>query len=246
MQSLIIFLICFCFVLIVYILIFKSYIIRQYKFKMYVGKVGSGKTTLLIRHLLAFIKKCERKKIEPIIYCNIDVVGIPIRKYDPNDIGVDKMFDRNSLVVVDEPNLYWDNRDFKTISKKAIQWFRLYRHNQVNIILYSQTYDIDKKLRRLCTDVYLIKKYIGTISVARKLDKTIEITENALDAESQIVDRIKKVPFFIPTATEIYFIPKYSKYYNSFEMQQEIEHIPYLLIDKPILNKSKINKKRII
>lgn len=228
-MFLIVILLIFNILIFAYILIFRDYILRPYKFKFYIGKVGSGKTTLKVKHALEFQKHCERRKIVPVIYSNDKINGVPVRIIDPNQITDDIRLLPNSLLLIDEPNLYWDNRDFKTIPKGTLRWFRLYRHNQVNIILYSQTYDIDKKLRKLCTDIFLIKKYFGTVSIARKLDKNIEIATSALDAESQIVDRVKKVPFFIPTATEIYFIPKYKKYYDSFALTafREIEYNLY-------------------
>lgn len=235
LKKILLFILIVLFILFIYILIFRKYIIRNYKFKFYIGKVGSGKTSLMIRHCLKFVKKCKRKKIEPVIYSNVEINGVPIRLIDPTDITDDIRLLPNSLLLIDEPNLYWDNRDFKTVNKATLRWFRLYRHNQVNICIYSQTYDIDKKLRKLCTDIYLIRKYLGTLSVASKLDKNIEIADNALDAESQIVDRIKIVPFFIPTSREFYFIPKYSKYYDSFELKalKEIPFKPYFVPLKP-------------
>lgn len=219
LKKIFIFILIFLFLLLIYIFIFRKYIIRTYKFKFYIGKVGAGKTTLMIKHCLDFQKKCKRKKVDCIIYSNVEIKGVPIRLIDPTNITDDIRLLPGSLLLIDEPNLYWDNRDFKTVNKATLRWFRLYRHNQVNICIYSQTYDIDKKLRKLCTDIYLIRKYLGTVSVASKLDKNIEIADNALDAESQIVDRIKMVPFFIPTSREFYFIPKYSKYYDSFELK---------------------------
>ena len=122
----------------IYVYIFRSYILRPYKFRFYVGKVGSGKTTLLVKHCLDYCKQCKRKGVQPLIYTNIKINGVPLRLIDPNDLQSDIRLLPGSLVLIDEPNLYWDNRDFKSIPKGVLKWFRLYRHNKVNIVLYSQ------------------------------------------------------------------------------------------------------------
>ena len=54
--------------------------------------------------------------------------------------------------------MIWDNRHFKDFKPEVRDWFKLQRHYRVKVYLFSQTFDIDKKLRDLTDDMFLIEK----------------------------------------------------------------------------------------
>lgn len=213
-----------CFILI-YCLIFIKWLIRPYKFQLYIGKPGSGKTSMMTKEAIRAIK---RKKP---VYCNVSINVPGVRVFNARDINLNHFFEPQSLVLIDEPNLYWDNRTFKDKGRKeTIEWFRLYRHNQVNIKMYTQTLDVDKKLRYLASDCYIVKKYLGTIAIARRLKKQITIKESAVDAESQIVDELDFVPIFYPGSFYITFIPRWTRFFDSYALPDG-DQMPYSVIE---------------
>lgn len=224
----------------VYCLIFIKYLIRPYKFQLFIGKPGSGKTSMMTKEAINGIKR--RKSV----YCNvwIDVPGV--KQFNAREIDLNHFFEPDSVVLIDEPNLYWDNRTFKEKGRKeTVEWFRLYRHNKVNIKMYTQTLDVDKKLRYLASDCYIVKKYLGTITIARRLKKQITIKESAVDAESQIVDELDFVPIFFPASIKFTFIPKWTKYFDSFAMPSGIP-IQYQTIERNPSANGKHNKRKIL
>lgn len=203
-------------------MIFWKWIKRPYKFEIYIGKPRTGKTTMMTKEAIL------NNKHKGITYCNVDINAHSTRIFDANHIGLGTYFEPNSLVLIDEPNLYWDNRTFKDTNRKSvIEWFRLYGHNKVNIKMYTQTLDVDKKLRYLASDVYICKKILGTIVISRKLKKQITIKESAIDAESQIVDELDFVPIFIPGSIKLTFIPRWTKYFDSYALPDGRE-MPYI------------------
>lgn len=208
--------------LFVYCLMFRKWIFRKYTFELFVGKPGCGKSTLMTKEAVLAVKKGK------VVYSNVDIEVEGVRVFNAVNIGLGYCFELDSLVLIDEPNLYWDNRQFKSTKKETIEWFRIYRHNKVSIKMYTQTFDIDKKLRALASDIYIVKKYLGTISIVRRLNKQITIKQTALDAESQIVDELNFVPIWIPNSIRVCFIPKWTKYFDSFSMPNG-EPIPYVI-----------------
>lgn len=207
-----------------YCLIFLKWIVRPYKFEIFIGKPRSGKTTMMTKEAI----KCIRR--HKVVYCNTRIEVPGVRQFSALDIGLGTYFEPNSTILIDEPNLYWDNRTFKDSNrKKVIEWFRLYGHNRVNIKMYTQTLDVDKKLRYLASDCYINKKFLGTICIARRLKKQITIKESAIDAESQIVDELDFVPFFIPGSIKLTFIPRWTRFFDSYALPDG-EQISYEII----------------
>lgn len=205
-----------------------------------VGKPRSGKTTLMTKDA---IKAIRQKRT---VYCNVKLDVPNVRIFDPNNIGKGFYFEPKSMILIDEPNLLWDNRTFKDKSRiNVIEWFRLYGHNQVNVKFYTQTFDVDKKLRYLASDIYLVQKFFGTISICRRLKKNITIKESAMDAESQIVDELKFVPIFYPGSLRITFIPKWTKYFDSFYLPEGVP-MPYTITERNPAANGKLSKRKIL
>ena len=228
---------CFC---LIYILIFRKWIFQKYRFEIMVGKPRSGKTTLMTKDAI----KSIRKHIK--VYCNVKLDVPGVRLFNANNIGQGFYFDPGSLILIDEPNLLWDNRTFKDKNRiSVIEWFRLYGHNQVNVKFYTQTFDVDKKLRYLASDIYLVQKFAGTISICRRLKKNITIKESAMDAESQIVDELKFVPIFYPGSLRITFIPRWTKYFDSFYLPSGYP-MPYEIMERSPAANGQHNKRSLL
>lgn len=190
---------------------YVSYQFRNpYKLIMLFGKKGSGKNTLLTKLSIKYNRMGYKVFSDSDIYntykLNTDWIG----KYD---------FPENSVLMVSEAGITWDNRDFKTFSKEVRNFFKLQRHKKVIVYLASQSFDVDKKLRDLTDEMYLIVNYMGIFSVAKKIHKQIAIHNSSdnNDGESFLTETYS---FGFPWEWKVTYIPRWIKFFNSFECEQ--------------------------
>ena len=79
---------------------------------------------------------------------------------------------------------------------------------------------------------------MGVFSYGKKISKVIDIKEAALNADSQIVDTLKFQSILVPHSRTFTFIPKYIKYFNSYE---NMNNRPYFYDQYwPIFKKEKV------
>lgn len=194
--------------------VFKYFEIKYsnpYKLYLVFGKKGSGKTTFLIKKAKKFIKKGW------VVYTNIPDVSLPgIRIVTDEEIkrlGIVSPVSK-SVLIIDEINLLWDNRDFKSFSRHTSAWFRLQRHYRCYVYCASQTFDCDKKIRDQVDGMYLCQIRSNFISVAKKIYKAPKLKNSELDDEGKIIDTLTFYPFWEWCFT---LIPRYRKYFNSFD-----------------------------
>lgn len=198
---------------------------NPYKLFMVFGRKGSGKTTLMNKLAIQYQKKGWT------VYSNSDIPGC--YQFDIKDFGL-IMFPENSLILIDEVNLIWDNRDFKTFPKHVAKYFRLQRQYKHTVYLFSQTFDVDKKIRDLCDHLYLVQNFMNCFSIAKRVTKKITIVhaDKSAQGESKIVDDYSIDPIFLAPfgGIRITYIPKYAKYFKSFNPpaleEKECEYIP--------------------
>ena len=94
--------------------------LNPFKFTMVVGKKGSGKTTWMVELIYKYLRRGWT------VYANLDVPGV--NYFDPKDIGK-YTFPSGSVVLIDEANLFWDNRKWKDVAAALIEWFRYQRQS---------------------------------------------------------------------------------------------------------------------
>lgn len=199
---------------------------NPYKLFMVFGKKGSGKSTLMCKLAIKYTKKGFT------VYCNSYIPGTYY--FDAADVGF-VHFPENSVLLIDEVGMIWDNRDFKTFKKEVRDYFKLQRHYKHIVFLFSQSFDVDKKLRDLTDNMYLITNILNCVSVARRITKTITITHGDKNntGESKLIDDMRFDPliFFFIGSVKLTYIPRYVKYFNSFDAPQlplkEFEYIPF-------------------
>lgn len=90
--------------------------LNPYKLNMVIGKKGSGKTTLLTKLAIKALKKGKT------VYSTVEIPGTYL--FDPLKVG-DFTFKPNSLVLIDEVGLIWDNRNFKNFNSKWTYFFKM-------------------------------------------------------------------------------------------------------------------------
>ena len=185
---------------------------------MVFGKKGSGKSSYLAKLALKYSKK------KYIIYTNMDDLNIPGCRYiDAKNLGK-FVPEPHSVILLDEVGMLFDNRNYKEFKPETRDFFKLQRHYKCIVYLASQSFDIDKKLRDLTDEMFLVSNLFGFLSLIRPITKKITLTEASSMGESKIADNLK---FKLFTSWKVTYLPRYSEYFQSFLIPQH-EYIPYL------------------
>ena len=116
--------------------------LNPYKLVFVFGKKGSGKSTVLTK--LAYKNLIQGKTV----YSTEDLTFKKKNKiYQTKPINPRKIyeyqFEPGTIILIDEVSLIWDNRDFKSMDREVVKFFRYQRHYKVKTYLFSQTFDID-------------------------------------------------------------------------------------------------------
>lgn len=182
---------------------------NPYKLIMIFGKKGCGKSTtmmkLCLRHLKKGWKVYATEKIPGAYYVKAEQIGFIHLEPD-------------SVLLVDEVGMIWDNRNFKQFKPEVRDFFKLQRHYRIKCYLFSQTFDIDKKLRDLTDEMYLLVNLFGVFSYGKKILKKIVLNDSTAEAPSSISENLAfdSILLFWAGSRSITFIPKYAKYFDSF------------------------------
>lgn len=201
----------FVFVALLGLFVILTYKYRNpYKMIMYIGKKGCGKTTMLTK--LAYKHKkngwyvfCTEKNVANTIYIPYAQIG----RY---------WFPENSVLLVDECGMIWDNRNFANFKPEVRDWFKYLRHNKVKCYLFSQSVDIDKKLVILTDQLFVLQNVFRVFSYGKRINKKLTLN-NISTAESNgcLVETMKFDSFLLfPFGSRcLTFIPKWSKGFDS-------------------------------
>lgn len=190
---------------------------NPYRLYLVFGKKGSGKSTFLVKVAIRYLKKGYT------VYTNMDDCMIPgVRWFDVDMLG-EFVPESDSLLLIDEVGMIWDSRDFKKFKPTVRDFFKLQRHYHVVCYLASQTFDIDKKLRDLTDSMILFVNVFNVFSIGKTITKKIVLTESTSEAESRIAENLRFKPIWDWKFT---FIPKYTKYFNSFKVP-ELPELPF-------------------
>ena len=200
-----VFIIVLILLMIVFLLLTNKYL-NPYKLIMIFGKKGSGKTTTLTKIALKELKR-KRK-----VYSTVEIPSTYL--FNTDDIGT-MTFEPNSTVLIDEVGMIWDNRDFKNFKPAVRDFFKYQRQYKLKIYLFSQTFDIDLKLRNLTDEMYLLSNFFRVFSVARRISKKITIKECA-DGTSTLSDTYEFYPLLFG-GLKFTFIPRYTSFYKSYD-----------------------------
>lgn len=126
---------------------------------LYFGLPGCGKTSLLVQMALSesYNIKMGFSKYRCI------VTNVPIRAdgvYYVKDFSWLGTYDfNNSLCLIDEASLEFDNRDHKSFGFGNKMFFLMHRHFKVDVCLFVQQWDaVDKKIRVITDRVYYVHK----------------------------------------------------------------------------------------
>lgn len=205
---------------------------------MVFGKKGSGKTTLLVKLAIQHKKKGWN------VYSTMDVPGC--YKIVPDDLGTYAIPPR-SCILCDEVGMIWDNRQFKDFKLSTRDYFKLQRQYKHKVYLFSQTFDVDIKIRNLCDSMYMCFCLGGFFSYAKEIKRKLVVVKPSPDAESRITDELVITPFFLaPFGGRIFtWIPHWIPYFNTAYMAKTLPRKPYRLNDEVEIEKKDLKWLRI-
>lgn len=207
------------------------------------GKPGAGKSTIASffctlnnRKRTKYYRKAEKSKIYKFIqehdgkwYSNLlhslfwkknfyDVIystdetiqfTVPI-KYD--ELGMWKPT-WNSCFLLEEAGIGLNNRDYKKLSLYSKRLAAMHRHSGADILILSQTVDIDKAYRQRSQLMFLASKF-GPWTFLRRITYGVDVDENTHD----LVDAYAKLPLLL-YFFELLFCQSKKNKYGSFPFQ---------------------------
>lgn len=144
----------------------------------YFGVPGCGKSTLLTKIAIKEQRKI-RKRYDHIYTINLEISGTEHITF--KDLEEYKI--KNSLILIDEITMSADNREFKTFSKGARDFFILHRHLGCDIIYATQNFEnVDKKIRDLTSELWYMSKSVAPLlkqfTTAKRIYRQININEH--------------------------------------------------------------------
>lgn len=237
-----IFKICFWFLVVVFIwdLLTRKYV-NPYKLYMVVGKKGSGKTTMLVR--LAY----QHIRAGWTVYSTENIPGT--YKIEYSDIGKFNI-PSGSLLLVDEVGMVWDARKYKDFPDHLRDWFKYQRHEGVKVFLFSQTFDVDKKIRDLTDNMYLVTNKARIFAYAKLIKKVPDLIKPSAEAPARLDDvlEFESLFWFWCGSRMFTFIPRYAKLFNSHERlglpEKEFEYVEPVNVPRSLLRPKKKRNKR--
>ncbi len=215
MGKLFLFLLFLFFFIFVFCIVTRNYV-NPYKLIFVFGKKGSGKSTLLTKLAIQY----SRKKWS--VFTTENIPGT-YNIDDPRQIFC-MNFPEKSCIFIDEVSLIWDNRDFKTMDRRVIEWFRYQRHHKCRVYFFSQTFDIDKKLRDLADDMFLVNKFLRVFVVAKHIVRKPVVVHPGPDSPARIDDdMVVDGPLLTLFGGRIFaFIPHWAKFFDSHRLPDSV------------------------
>lgn len=207
----------------VYIVLTQKYV-NPYKLIFLFGKKGSGKSTMLQKLTYRYVKRGWT------VYSTEAREGDElVNRIEPTQI-FDYQFPPKSCILIDEVSLIWDNRDFKKMDKRVIEWFRYQRHHKCRVYFFSQTFDIDKKLRDLADEMYLVNKYFRVLVVASHIVRKPVVVHPGPESPARIDDdMVVDGPLLTFFGGKLFaFIPYWSRKFDSYKTDYKRKEDPEL------------------
>ena len=124
---------------------------------LYFANIGTGKTTLLSKIAIKEQRLMKKGKSKyKYIVSNALISGVT---YIPNIRDLLKRGAmQHTLILIDEGSIVYNNRKMN-LSDMEVQYFKFIRHYTSTLIVLSQSHDdIDVTLRRLYTQIYILRK----------------------------------------------------------------------------------------
>lgn len=192
---------------------------------LYFGLPGAGKTTTI-----AYLaKKFLRNKKYDHVFCNVDMNINGLIHIDKQDLGIYDI--RKGVVLYDEAGVDFDNRDFANFSKDLTWFFKFHRHCELDLHIFSQTIDVDKKIRSLANRVFYLYRpaVLGsweTKIVPIQYGVVFPSKETTGNKVGDISEGYSAPGFFAKLLAQRVWRPKYYKFFDSFQIDRQLKPLP--------------------
>lgn len=177
---------------------------NPYKLICIFGKKGVGKSTYLTKIAYKYRKQGYK------VFANIHIPDT--NYYSVGDIG-QKMFPENSVVIIDEIGIYFNNRMWANTSQDLIRYMKLQRHYRNIVICSSQALDMEKCFRDMFDEVYLLRKIFNIFTIVKPIYKTVGISNDSNEG-GKLIDAYSW-GFGIH---DIVYIPHWIEFFDSFDI----------------------------
>lgn len=192
------------FVLFVYFSIVARPFKNDYLLKIIFGRKGSGKSTLLTKYSIMFNKLGWHVFSDSPIFgtykLNADWMGV----YD---------FPENSVLLIDEGAITFHQRNWKQFKTTMKDFFVMQRHKRVYVIVASQSFNLDKVIRDLSDQLFLLVNYMGIFTVAKRIHRGTKLVNQENDGDGFIGD---SYTWDLPWYWDFVYIPRWVKFFNSY------------------------------
>lgn len=180
---------------------------NPYKLIFIFGKKGAGKSTLMVKWMLRDLKHGWN------VYTDIQDCIIPgVRIINGQDLST-FIPEPNSAVYLDEVGISFDNRNYKNFDSGLRDFFKLQRKYKCKVVMNSQSFDVDKKIRDTTDGMILQTSFLNMFTLSRPISRRVALVEASANGDSRIADNLK---FDSILNWRISFMPKYFKYFKSF------------------------------
>lgn len=215
--------------------------LNPYKTYMIIGKKGSGKTSTMTRLIYEHIRKGWN------VYCTDHYPGTT---YIPVDKIGKAYIQPNSVLFVDEVGMVWDCRKHKEFPDYLRDFFKLSRHYKIKIYMFSQTFDVDKKIRDLTDNMYLINNVARVFAYGKRIIKVPDLVKPSAEGSARLDDVLKFDSFFWFWCGSriITYIPRYAGLFDSYCApvlpHERLRYFPPVGVPRSLLRSKHTRKPR--
>ena len=207
---------------------------NPYKCILFIGLPGSGKTTEMTKQSILHTRGNWLQRLFNVktrfqtVYANMYLPNS--FEFEASNLGCFAV-PEDTLMIIDEAGIYFDSRKFKSFSDSARDFLKLHRQFKVKMIFASQSTDVDKKIRDLCDEIWIMRCIAGVLIVKRRVQKIIDVSNNTVSSSGSdagtinlggdIIERYRYVG--LPRFT---FVPRYVEFFKSYNPPElpQIEH----------------------
>lgn len=186
---------------------------------MFFGRKRCGKSTLLTRLAVRALAHGQR------VYSTIPIEGTYL--FDGKQTGFFQ-FEPNSLVLIDEVGLVFPSREFKSFKAETRSLFKLQGHYKLTIVICSQSFDVDKAIRDLCDEIYLVKKWFKYLSICKRVRRSIVVTKATDYGGSTFADQYELTRFPFGRNRIYTWLPLYWKKFDSYACPKLPDEKPFV------------------
>lgn len=170
------------------------------------------------------------------VYTDMQDCCVPgVRIINPEHLG-SFIPEPHSALYLDEAGIKFDNRNYKNFPPELRDFFKLQRKYKCKVIMNSQSFDIDKKIRDVTDRMILQSSILNMFTLSRPIRRSVALVEASAQGDSRIADNLKFEGIF---SWRITYMPRYFKYFKSFEAPKR----PFLVFKEIPQEIKKIKEK---